>query len=110
MKSPCGLTSFSFVAHSESGLPASTMGYYQAQPFQSIIPNLKMDPSYKLDEGYSEDTRSQDGLESPIHMETGNDALLASQLGVGGILPPGVMALSEAERSGVLAQALYAVV
>ena len=82
------------------------MGYYQAQPFQSIIPNLKMDPSYKLDEGYSEDTRSQDGLESP-NVEMGNDALLASQLGVGGVLPPGVMALSEAERSGVLAQALY---
>ena len=78
------------------------MGYYQAQPFQSIIPNLKMDPSYKLDEGYSEDTRSQDGLDSP-NAEMGNDALLASQLGVGGVLPPGVMALSEAERSGVLA-------
>ena len=64
-----------------------------------------MDPSYKLDEGYSEDTRSQDGLESP-NVEMGNDALLASQLGVGGVLPPEVMALSEAERSGVLALAL----
>ena len=82
------------------------MGYYQAQPFQSIIPNFKMDPSYKLDEGYSEDTRSQDGLESP-NVEMGNEALLASQLSVGGVLPPGVMALSEIERSGVLAQALY---
>ena len=85
------------------------MGYYQAQPFQSIIPNFKMDPSYKVDEGYSEETRSQDGLESP-NMELGNDALLVSQLGVGGVLPPSVMALSEAERSGALAQALYAVV
>ena len=68
-----------------------------------------MDPSYKLDEGYSEDTRSQDGLESPT-VEMGNDVLLASQLGVEGVLPSGVMALSEAERSGVLALALYAVV
>lgn len=85
------------------------MGYYQAQPFQSIIPNLKMDPSYKLDEGYSEDTRSQDGLESPT-VEMGNDALIASQLSVEGVLPSGVMALSEAERSGVLALVLYAVV
>ena len=109
MKSPRHLTLLSFVAHSGFGFPASTMGYYQAQPFQSIIPNLKMDPSYKVDEGYSEDTRSQDGLESP-NMEMGNDALLVSQLGVGGILPPGVMALSEPERSGVLAQAPYAVV
>lgn len=108
MKSLRHFCSLSFVAHSESGLPASTMGYYQAQPFQSTIPNLKMDSSYKLDEGYSEDTRSQDGLESP-NVEMGNDALLASQLGFGGLLPPGVMVLSEAERSGVLAQALYAV-
>lgn len=108
VKSPRHLTSLSFAAHSGSGFPASTMGYYQSQPFQSIIPNLKMDPSYKVDEGYSEDTRSQDGLESP-NMEMGNDALLVSQLGVGGVLPPGVMALSEAERSGVLARALYAV-
>ena len=82
------------------------MGYYQAQPFQSMIPNLKMDPSYKVDEGYSEDTRSQDGLDSPMNMEAGSDG---QQLGIGGRLPSDVLALSEAERSGMLIWALWLV-
>ena len=78
------------------------MADYHAQLSQLATPSLKMDPSYKVDEGYSEDTRSQDGLESPMSMEPGNYGLMESQMGAGGVLPPGIMVLSEAERMGML--------
>jgi hypothetical protein len=61
-----------------------------------------MDPSYKVDEGYSEDTRSQDGLESPMSIEPGSYGALASQMGSGSVLLSDLMALSESERSGEL--------
>ena len=54
----------------------------------------KMDP-YKVDEGYSEDTRSQDDPDSPMRMEPGGDDMLSTQMTY-----EAVMALSEGEKSG----------
>lgn len=78
------------------------MASYQALFSQLTTPNVKMDPSYKVDEGYSEDTRSQDGLESPMSIEPGSYGALASQMGSGSVLLSDLMALSETERSGKL--------
>ena len=54
--------------------------------------STKMDPSYKVDEGYSEDTRSQDDSDSPMRMEPGGDDVLFDA----------VMALGDGEKSGEL--------
>ncbi len=70
-----------------------------------MIPNLKMESSYKMDEGYSEDTRSQDGLDSPIGMDPGGENLLQSQLMSATGLPAAVLALSEAEKAGMFTSA-----
>ncbi|KAL2040834.1 hypothetical protein N7G274_006292 [Stereocaulon virgatum] len=75
------------------------MASYEALFSQLTTPNLKMDPSYKVDEGYSEDTRSQDGFESPMSIEPGSYGALASQMGSGSVLLSDLMALSETERS-----------
>lgn len=72
-----------------------------------MIPNLKMEASYKMDEGYSEDTRSQDGLDSPIGVDSGSDNLLQSQLMSATGLPAVVLALSEAEKAGMLTSACF---
>lgn len=56
----------------------------------------KMDLSYKVDEGYSEDTRSQDELDSPMRMESGGDDVLPTQT-----IFDAVMALGEGEKSGM---------
>lgn len=50
----------------------------------------KMDTSYKVDEGYSEDTRSQDDSDSCLRMEPGGDDMLFDA----------VMALGEGEKKG----------
>ena len=55
----------------------------------------KMDSSYKVDEGYSEDTRSQDDSDSPMRMETGGDDMLSAQA-----IVDTVIALNEGEKSG----------
>lgn len=68
-----------------------------------MISNLKMEASYKMDEGYSEDTRSQDGSDSPMAMESGSDNLLQSQIMSATGLSAAVLALSEAEKAGMFA-------
>ena len=60
-----------------------------------------MEASYKMDEGYSEDTRSQDELDSPMGMESGNENLLHSQVISATGLSTAVLALSEAEKAGM---------
>lgn len=59
----------------------------------------RMDPSFKVDEGYSEDTRSQDGLESPMRVEAAAPEQVMPAPVVAS-LPEGIMALNEVERSG----------
>lgn len=65
------------------------------------FPDVTMDISYKLDEGYSEDTRSQDGLESPMGMDPSAEGLLSSQIMSTTALSSAVMALTEAEKAGM---------
>ena len=55
----------------------------------------KMDPSYKVDEGYSEDARSQDDTDSPMRIDSGGDDILPTQMTF-----DTVMALGEGEKSG----------
>lgn len=62
---------------------------YQKSYTSSIV-----DPSFKVDEGYSEETRSQDDVDSAMRLDTGISAPMVAGL------PEGIMALSEAERSG----------
>ena len=71
----------------------------------SLVPHPKMDSSYKVDEGYSEDNRSQDGLESPTGMETDGGNLLQSHIMSADGLSSAVAALSETEKAGMLALA-----
>ena len=55
----------------------------------------KMYASYKVDEGYSEDARSQDDPDSPMRMESGGDDMLQTQVAYNA-----VMALGDGEKSG----------
>ena len=73
---------------------------YQARAFSPIV-SPKMDLSYKVDEGYSEDTRSQDDPESPMRMESEGDDMLPTQT-----IFDAVMALGEGEKSGMHCQIL----
>lgn len=82
----------------------------QARLYQGNVSSCEIVPAFKVDEGYSEDNRSQDDVDSPAKFEllaTGTNMsvrMLSS-------LPEGIMALSEAERSGMFASLLcYALV
>lgn len=55
----------------------------------------KMYASYKVDEGYSEDTKSQDDPDSPMRMEPGGEDTLQNPM-----IGDAVMALAEGEKSG----------
>lgn len=61
-----------------------------------------MDLSFKVDEGYSEETRSQDDLDSPMRLESISDDTATVPINDLPALPPAILALSEAERSGKL--------
>ena len=68
----------------------------------SIIP-AKLD-LYKVDEGYSEDTRSQDGSEQSamMDMREARDGSLHAQATLAASLEHAVRGLSEYERSGMI--------
>lgn len=61
-----------------------------------------IDPSFKVDEGYSEETRSQDDVNSPMRLDPGSNEMKTIPVPMVASLPEGIMALSEAERSGML--------
>ena len=64
----------------------------------TLIPQLKMESSYKVDEGYSEETRSQDGFDSPMGIESGSEPphmMSATELSAA------VMSLSESDKAGI---------
>lgn len=73
---------------------------HPAQLYPRPFTTSKIDSSFKVDEGYSEDTRSQDDMDSSnIKLEIrASEAIMAVPMMAG--LPDGIMALSEAERSG----------
>ena len=57
-----------------------------------------MDMSYKIDEGYSEETRSQDELDSPMGMESNTEEMLPDSLR---LAMDSIMSLGETEKSGM---------
>ena len=69
--------------------------------YSSTLMRPKMD-SYKVDEGYSEDTRSQDGSETSMKPELsdGRVSMVHSQPSVTAQLADLVRGLGEHERSG----------
>ena len=67
---------------------------YQARTLPPMV-STKMYASYKVDEGYSEDARSQDDPDSPMRMEPEGDDMLQAQM-----ISDAVIALGEGEKSG----------
>ena len=57
-----------------------------------------MDPAYKIDEGYSEETRSQDDMDSPMRLVANTEDLKAHSLR---LAMNAIMSLGEAEKSGM---------
>lgn len=80
--------------------PANSLGH--AQLYQGNYVSSRLDSSFKVDEGYSEETRSQDDIESPMKIEPGAEEMAPIHVPVVAGLPQEIMALSEAERSGML--------
>lgn len=66
-----------------------------------------VDPSFKVDEGYSEETRSQDDVDSPMRLDSGSDEMKTIPVPMVASLPEGIMALNEAERSGMLPTSVF---
>lgn len=67
----------------------------QAQMYQKTYASSIDDPSFKVDEGYSEETRSQNDVDSAMRLDIAISAPTVAGL------PERIMALSEAERSGM---------
>ena len=57
-----------------------------------------MDMSYKIDEGYSEETRSQDELDSSMQLEGSPEDMVPNSLRSA---MSTIMSLDEAEKSGM---------
>ncbi|KAI4242492.1 MAG: hypothetical protein LQ352_007229, partial [Teloschistes flavicans] len=74
--------------------PADHRPYYQPR----FVPS-KVDPLLKIDEGYSEDTRSQDDPDSPMRLDTLSDGNLPQSWSSTAGVPHQIMMLTEAERS-----------
>ena len=70
------------------------MENYQARVFPPMV-STKMYTSYKVDEGYSEDTRSQDDPDSPMRSDPGGDDMLQKEM-----ISDAILALGEGEKSG----------
>ena len=62
------------------------------------LPLPVMDTSYKIDEGYSEETRSQDDLDSPMGMDANTEDMIPTPLR---LAMDSIMSLSETEKSGM---------
>ena len=80
----------------------STSFVDQARLYQGNARSCDILPAFKVDEGYSEENRSQDDVDSATKFD-----LLATSphppVRMLAGLPEGIMALSEAERSGMFA-------
>lgn len=60
----------------------------------------KMEPSYKVDEGYSEETRSQEEMDETMRMDPGDESAVFGPYSSGAGLQDTVLALGENERRG----------
>ena len=66
----------------------------------------KMDSAYKLDEGYSEDTRSEDGSESSLRIDTGGSSVAHGHRSLGASIEDALQGLNAIEKSGMLRRPL----
>jgi len=57
-----------------------------------------MDTSYKIDEGYSEETRSQDELDSPMRLDSSGEGMVSTSMR---LAMDSIMSLSEESKSGM---------
>lgn len=71
--------------------------------FRSRCPDPPMDTSFKVDEGYSEETRSQDGTNTPTDLDLGQADMTSAAISSMAGLPEWVLTLNEMERSGTIA-------
>lgn len=67
----------------------------QARVYQKTYASSVVDPSFKVDKDYSEETRSQDDADTVMRL----GIAISAPTMTGG--PEGIIALSEAERSGM---------
>jgi len=58
----------------------------------------RMDTSYKIDEGYSEETRSQDELDSPMRLDPSAEGMVFTSMR---LAMDSIMSLSEEGKSGM---------
>ena len=80
--------------------PRSILGSQQNCTPPCLISAL--DAPFKLDEGYSEETRSQYDGDSSMGLEPRSGNVMPLSLSSLTVLPDVVMSLSEAERSGTV--------
>lgn len=67
----------------------------QAQTYQKTFASSIVDPSFKVNKDHSEGTRGQDDLNTALRLGIS----ISEPMGAG--VPEGIIALSEAERSGM---------
>ena len=72
-----------------------------ARLYQPSFHATSMESSFKLDEGYSEEVRSQDGSESSMRLGSRTGDMLEGANPVVAELANGLLALNEADRSGM---------
>ena len=58
----------------------------------------RMDTSYKIDEGYSEETRSQDEMDSPMRLEPSAEGMAPTSVR---LAMENIMSLGEEDKSGM---------
>lgn len=84
-------------------------GSYAPNPTLAALKSLGVvgQPPFRLDEGYSEDTRSQSGASDAFRMDAGADEAMEHDYEQ--MLPDWLLAMSEEQRSGMPASFLRAV-
>ncbi|KAA6410953.1 MAG: hypothetical protein FRX48_05264 [Lasallia pustulata] len=73
--------------------------YAEAHMFRARCPEPSMDTSFKVDEGYSEETRSQDGSNTPSDLDLTRADMASAAISSMARLPQSVLTLNEAQRS-----------
>ena len=78
------------------------MEKYTAHPLDATLlyrslPLPPMDTSYKIDEGYSEETRSQDEVDSPMRLESNDEGMATTAMR---LAMDSIMSLGEDDKSG----------
>lgn len=77
-------------------------GTYAPNPSLAALKNLGLvgQPPFRLDEGYSEDTRSQSGASDAFRMDANMEEVMEQDIDQ--ILPEWLVAMSEEQKSGMV--------